>query len=117
MEITPRQECLTGVMAEKGVDVASFDMRFIWKPESTGNAGSEERIALRAIIEDPFIVDPDPEADPGSEGYKGANGEGPREGADAEEGEGEGEDEGFISYLGAEPATGCPGEERGQGGN
>jgi hypothetical protein len=113
------QDCLTDFLAEKGVDVASFDTRFIWKPESTGNAESAERIDLRTIIEDPFIIDPDPEADPGSSGYTGENGdgEGPRGGGGAEEGEGDSEDEGCTIDFETEPGARCSGEERGQGGN
>ena len=92
-------DCLTGFLAENGVNVASFDTRFIWKPETTGNAEIGERIDLRAIIEDPFVIDPDPEADPGSSGYTGENGdgEGPRGGGGAEEGEGDGEDVGCTT--------------------
>jgi hypothetical protein len=109
--MTPMHDCLTGFLDldEKGIDVASFDMRFFWKPESTGNAESGKQIDLRAI--DPFIIEPD-EAEPGS-----LAGEGQEGGGGAQRGQGSGEGEGCTSYTLTELGAVCAGGEGGQGGN
>jgi hypothetical protein len=116
LEITPMHDCLTGFLDldEKGIDVASFDMRFFWKPESTGNAESGKRIDLRAI--DPFIIEPG-EAEPGSLAGEGPEGEGSEGGGGAQRGQGSGEGEGCTSYTLTELGAVCAGGEGGQGGN
>ena len=105
-------DCLTGFLAEKGIDMAGSDVRFIWRPESSGNDESGHRIDLRAIDADPFIIEPDSGAEPGS-----VAGEGPRGGGGAQRGQGNGEGEVCTRYTLTPLGAVCAEWEGGQGGN